>query len=127
MTPLPPTRFSATSCCPKASLSRADARRPITSIFPPAAKGTRTLTGRWGQVCACALWPSARSAQARSNMWRKPSIQILGEVTRALLVAVDALTTLVTLLRLDREGGNRARFQSLERDRLPGLLTVAVG
>ena len=33
----------------------------------------------------------------------------------------------MTLLRLDRERGDRARFEPLERDRLAGLLAIAVG
>src|SRR6185295_108300 len=46
---------------------------------------------------------------------------------RALLVAVDALAPLVTLLRLDRERGDGARLEPLNRDRLAGLLAIAVG
>src|SRR3954468_6258930 len=45
----------------------------------------------------------------------------------ASLVAIDALAPFVTLLRLDREGRDRARFEPLERDRLAGLLAIAVG
>ena len=44
----------------------------------------------------------------------------------ASLVAVDALAPLVALLRLDRERGDGARLQPLERDRLAGLLAIAV-
>src|SRR5262249_57036329 len=33
----------------------------------------------------------------------------------------------MALLRLDREGGDRARLESFERDRLAGLLAIAVG
>src|SRR5438874_7914318 len=43
------------------------------------------------------------------------------------LVAIDALPALVTLLRLDRERRDRARLEPLERDRLAGLLAIAVG
>src|SRR5437764_7313093 len=42
-------------------------------------------------------------------------------------VAKDALAPFVTLLRLDRERGDRARVQPLERDRLAGLFAIAVG
>ena len=45
----------------------------------------------------------------------------------ASLVAIDALAPLVPLLRLDRERGDRARLEPLERDRLAGLLAIAVG
>ncbi len=51
----------------------------------------------------------------------------VGPRGRGLLVAIDALAPLVALLRLDREGGDRPRFQPLERDRLAGLLAIAVG
>src|SRR6476646_8654172 len=44
-----------------------------------------------------------------------------------LLVAIDLLAFLVALLRLDRERRDRARLQPLQRDRLAGLLAIAVG
>ena len=47
--------------------------------------------------------------------------------TSGLIVAVDALAPLVALLRLERKRGDRAGFKTLERDRLAGLLAVAVG
>ena len=43
------------------------------------------------------------------------------------VVAVDALHALVALLRLDRQGGDRARLQPAQADRLAGFLAVAVG
>src|SRR5690606_11410932 len=43
------------------------------------------------------------------------------------VVAVDALLALVALLRLEREGGDGAGVEALERDGLAGLLAVAVG
>src|SRR5215475_9371297 len=43
------------------------------------------------------------------------------------LVAIDALAPLMTLLRLDRERGDGARLEPLERNRLAGLLAIAVG
>src|SRR5262249_14506313 len=43
------------------------------------------------------------------------------------LVAINALAPLVTLLRLDRERGDGARLEPLERDRLASLLAIAVG
>src|SRR5260370_30195262 len=42
-------------------------------------------------------------------------------------VAGRALETLVALLRLHRERGDRTGFEALQRDRLAGLLAVAVG
>ena len=44
-----------------------------------------------------------------------------------LFVAIDALAPLVALLRLDRQRGDRPRLEPLERDRLLGLLAIAVG
>src|ERR1019366_9219537 len=46
---------------------------------------------------------------------------------KTLLVAIDLLAFLVALLRLHRERGDRAGFQPLQRDRLAGLLAIAVG
>src|SRR5712692_3953814 len=128
MMPLPPTRFSTTNCTPNASLKREQARRPMTPKLPPAANGTSTLTGRCGQACACAELAKAKTSQARRmpharrNMRRKARTQTF----KFSLVPIDALAALVTLLRLDRERGNRPRFEPLERDRLAGLLTIAV-
>ena len=45
----------------------------------------------------------------------------------ASVVAIDLLATLVALLRLDRQRRNRTRVEPLQRDRLPGLLAIAVG
>src|SRR5713226_3155380 len=44
-----------------------------------------------------------------------------------LLVAIDLLAFLVALLRLHRQRRDRARLQPLQRDRLAGLLAIAVG
>src|SRR5262249_17071990 len=43
------------------------------------------------------------------------------------LFSVNPLAALVAFLRLDRQGGNGTRFQAFERDRLAGLLAIAVG
>src|SRR6202042_3966940 len=45
----------------------------------------------------------------------------------SLLVAIDLLALLVTLLRLHRQRGDRAGFEPLQRDRLAGLLAIAIG
>src|SRR6266511_4956379 len=63
---------------------------------------------------ACAV--GARVGQRRSRRCRYGS-----------LVAIDTLPPLVPLLRLDRERGDGARLEPLERDRLAGLLAIAVG
>src|SRR5271154_1215686 len=44
----------------------------------------------------------------------------------ALLVTVDLFALFVALLRLDRQGGDRSGFEPLQRDRLTGLLAIAV-
>ena len=46
---------------------------------------------------------------------------------RLSVVPVDALVALVTLLRLERQGGDRAGLQALDGDGLAGLLAIAVG
>src|SRR2546429_3182071 len=46
---------------------------------------------------------------------------------QTLLVAIHLFAFLVALLRLDRERRDRARLQPLQRDRLAGLLAIAVG
>ena len=48
-------------------------------------------------------------------------------VSAALVVAINALAAFVALLRFDRQRRDRARFQPLDRDRLAGLLAIAVG
>src|SRR5947207_1399193 len=46
---------------------------------------------------------------------------------QTLLAAIHLFAFLVALLRLDRERRDRARLQPLQRDRLAGLLAIAVG
>ena len=43
------------------------------------------------------------------------------------IVAIDPLAALVSLLRFERQGGDRPGFEPLEGDRLAGLLAIAVG
>src|SRR6516162_4200682 len=43
------------------------------------------------------------------------------------IVAIDTLAPLVTLLRFDRQRRDGPRFQPPQRDRLAGLLAIAVG
>jgi 2-polyprenyl-6-methoxyphenol hydroxylase-like FAD-dependent oxidoreductase len=49
------------------------------------------------------------------------------ERARCLFVAIDLFALLVALLRLHRQRGDRAGFEPLQRDRLAGLLAIAVG
>ena len=48
-------------------------------------------------------------------------------VEKPSVVAIDALATLVALLRLDRQRGNRTGVETLEPDRLTGFLAESVG
>src|SRR5690606_35045803 len=43
------------------------------------------------------------------------------------VVAVDPLTTFVTLLRLDRQSGGRAGLKASQADRLAGVFAIAIG
>ena len=45
----------------------------------------------------------------------------------ASIVAINALATLVPLLRFNRQCGDRTCFQATQRDRLAGFLAIAVG
>src|SRR5260370_23152884 len=54
-------------------LGQGQVRVHMTRILPPAAKGTRTLTGRWGQVCACAAPAIARTSHARRTPHAAPT------------------------------------------------------
>src|SRR5881394_3460042 len=67
--PEPAGRFSTTKPCPRRSLSFTARMRPTTSVPPPGAKGTTTLTGRDGQLsCAselAAMRDSATAARTR--------------------------------------------------------------
>src|SRR5580698_7004910 len=57
----------------------------------------------------------------RAALWTSPSRPI------RLFVAIDLLALLVALLRFHRQRGDRAGLEPLQRDRLPGLLAIAVG
>src|SRR5215472_7097316 len=60
-------------------------------------------------------------ASATTRGWRGTSVR-----SGVLLVAIDLLALLVALLRLDRERCDRAGLEPLQRDRLAGLLSIAV-
>ena len=90
-------RAAAMVCCGRANVGH---RRPF-SIFTQSARNQHRPHARGSQPCA--------------------------QNTTALLVAIDLLAFLVAFLRLHRERGDRAGFQPLQRDRLAGLLAIAVG
>ena len=71
MMPPPPTRFSTTICWPSTSDSRAAIRRPVTSMLPPAAKGTSSLIGRSGQFCAPAGRPGRGRREGKAGAEKK--------------------------------------------------------
>src|SRR5215470_13283410 len=58
--PPAPTRFSTTKVCLRSAASLLLVMRAITSVLPPAAKGTMTVTVLLGQSCASA--PAGSSA-----------------------------------------------------------------
>src|SRR4029453_940877 len=49
------------------------------------------------------------------------------KTSRLSVIAVYAFSTLVPLLRFDRECGDRARFQPTQRDWLASFLAITVG
>src|SRR5215472_1788617 len=71
MPPAPPT-FSTTTVVPRLSPIRGDSTRASTSLPLPAANGTTSVTGRFGQSCA-----AAGSAAATSNAAAATSLTIL--------------------------------------------------
>src|SRR5499426_789811 len=58
-----PGRFSTTTCCPSARVSRTPIARQMMSGVPPAACVTIILIGRVGQLCA----PASPEASAGSS------------------------------------------------------------
>src|SRR5215831_9047909 len=74
--------------------------------------------------------PLGAATAARSpRELRSPATSERGrgkEKTPSLLFPIDAFASLVTLLSLDRQGGDRPRFQPLEGNRLSGFLAIAV-
>src|SRR5215510_9457795 len=71
---------------------------------------------------------ASRAGDALARLLRcSDRIACPSEELDASVVLVDALAPLVPLLCLDRQRGDRARLQPLERDRLAGLFAIAVG
>src|SRR5882724_680318 len=70
-----------------------------------------------GVLLTCRLAPCAFHPTQQNDRTRRSF----------LFVAIDFLAFLVALLRFHREGGDRPGLQPLQRDRLAGLLAVAVG
>src|SRR5262245_10861256 len=83
----------------------------------------RTIGGVWRAVAAGnAAGTGAYAAAPRGSRSERSK----GD-QRNLVVAIDALAPLVTLLRLDRQRRDRTRLEAAQRDRLAGLLAIAVG
>src|SRR5712675_109239 len=70
---------------------------------------------------------SAIMVQSRGMRSRPFYSKMTADGGQSLLVAIHLFAFLVALLRLDRERRDRARLQPLQRDRLAGLLAIAVG
>src|SRR5262249_39519908 len=82
---------------------------------------TKSSPKRTSQHHTCVLSRPCRRAHAAAPL------RLSGVPGGSSVVLVDALTPLVPLLRLDRQRRDRARLEPLERDRLAGLLAIAVG
>src|SRR6202167_5908049 len=63
-------------------------------------------------------------AVALLTMTKNPTVDTRRR--RGFLLAINPLAALVTLLRFDRERGDRAGFKALDGDRLASLLAIAV-
>ena len=74
--PPPPERFSTTADCPQAVCRCAASSRPITSVLPPGAAGTISLTVSLGRQSARLLrgkMAAVASAAAPDNSLRRDS------------------------------------------------------
>src|SRR5262249_16391114 len=71
-------------------------------------------------------WAKSREAGAQCLSFGRRLRAAYGARPPRLLVAVDALSALVTLLRFDRQGRDGSRLEALDRDWLAGLFAVAV-
>src|SRR5574337_1781711 len=71
--PAAPGLLSTTTGWPKLCPMRSPSTRVMTSVAPPAAKGTITRTGRVAKLaCACAQsGPAAAAPAARASSWRR--------------------------------------------------------
>src|SRR5262249_49318883 len=102
---------------------RAHRRHPVvdgsTPIFPGSDARRFVLQPHGNILRGLKKWAASR--------WRPSLCHERRKGKRNSVVLVDPLAPLVALLRLDREGSDRARLESFERDRLAGLLAVAVG
>src|SRR5262245_12924301 len=85
--------------------------------------------GRSSRRCARAPTSPARCCGSRTGKSRPRATGpgLKAPSAAGLVVAIDPLAPLVTLLGFNRECGNRPGLQALERDRLSGLLAIAVG
>src|SRR5512146_2251814 len=77
---------------------------------------------------ACAA--PAASANANANSKKPGAIAGLARFFKSevavSVVAIDALAPLVPLLCLDRQGGDRPRLETAQRDRFTGLLAITI-
>src|SRR5262249_34719302 len=69
MVPPAPSLFSTTTDWPSVLLIDAAIERPTTSVGPPAANGTTSVTGRVGYPCASAL-PAAQASRIDNKVRR---------------------------------------------------------
>ena len=87
----------------------------------PTPRGLMTISGVGARPLKC-----RKSHKKTKRPAGKPEGASRGVRARS-VVPIDFLATLVPLLRLDRQGRDRAGVEALERDRFAGFLAIAVG
>src|SRR5262249_44619679 len=82
-----------------------------------------------GRQCAQSLQEPSRASRAIGVAGGQPASLASARPRGAMasIVAVDPLAPLVAFLRLDRKRGDGAGPHAAQRDRLAGLLAIAVG
>src|SRR5262245_43082861 len=110
--PPAPPRFSMKNCCRKAVERWSAMMRPSVSAAPPAANGAMILTGRFGQLCACA-GVSRRNRRAAAA----------GHIARSLNIWEPSACSLVS--RETSASAHGRHGASPGRDKWPALCAVA--
>src|SRR5262245_15737404 len=122
MLPCAPPRLSMMTCCPQPSASLAPRMRPKPSVPPPGGKGTMKRTGRSGNVCAIAVFPTAPkkkaqiSAPAEHRAWKargekREAASRRQTVNRFLFDILSVLGNEAQVRRAPAVGGNRGAGQ----------------
>src|SRR6185436_6104452 len=123
--PAPPT-FSITTVCPSGARILSAMMRAVVSVEPPGGKGTMSVIGFTGQVCACAAVNAPARARAiatrcvlKGRSSRSPcNAMIVLARRRALSIGRSALSLPVMLDTLERQRANAST---------PGLKAESLG